>query len=365
MTAKTPSEPRVRPDEQVVPEERGSRAEDVERHSPNHPRRHAPAPDVPAGAGAIAEPTRMSGGKVRNWAVLGLTAILVTGAVAWGAWLISGGGLFWVGSPSMGMIAPVGSLVATQPLAPSARLHVGEIVVFDPHPGTSITYVHRIHLVLPHGHYLTKGDLNQVPDPWIISRGDIIGTPQAIIPAIGWLYKCATWLFLGAATLIFVSHFAKERQRRWILALGVPLLWAVPVLWYRPFIGGFLYGSGQRGRMVTANMVDTGILPVQYTPSIGRAVRAVPGQGVMVTGLTTKHKPVFDIRVSAALPWWGWALVILVCLSPLIGMVHHDRRVRSRSRTTEGTVALEPWSSSAEELPTAGARPLAPYFIET
>ena len=68
-----------------------------------------------------------------------LTTLLVALSLAWGAWLVSGGGLFWVGSPSMGVVAPVGSLVATQPLPSTATLHVGEIVVFDPHPGLSVT----------------------------------------------------------------------------------------------------------------------------------------------------------------------------------------------------------------------------------
>jgi len=274
----------------------------------------------------------------RSWPVFLISAALVALALTWGGWLISGGGLYLVGSPSMGTVAPVGSLVATQPLAPSAVLRVGEIVVFEPHAGSSMTYVHRIYQALPKGEYLTKGDLNPGPDPWVITRSAIVGTPQAIIPAIGWIYKCATWLFLGAAALMIVALFVGERQRRWMLALGPALVLAVPLLWYRPLIGGFLYGSGRRGRLVAANIIDTGILPVRFTPTRGRVVHAVPGQEVLVTGWTPKHPSVLDIRISAALPWWGWILVVMACLSPLI-LVAVDAQLMRPMQASAGGAA--------------------------
>ncbi|MGO8873132.1 MAG: hypothetical protein ACLQPH_17350 [Acidimicrobiales bacterium] len=292
----------------------------------------------------------------RSWPAFLISAALVALALTWGGWLISGGGLYLVGSPSMGMVAPVGSLVATQPLSPSAVLRVGEIVVFEPHAGRSLTYVHRIYQILPRGEYLTKGDLNQGPDPWVITRSDIVGTPQAIIPAVGWIYKCATWLFLGAAALFVVALYVGERQRRWILALGPAVLLAVPLLLYRPLIGGFLFGSGRRGRMVAANIIDTGILPVHFTPTRGGVVHAVPGQEVLVTGWTPKHPSVLHIRISAALPWWGWVLVILACLIPLILVAVNAplrRPMRIAAEAAAGQNALEaddpdPIASQAE-----------------
>ncbi len=277
----------------------------------------------------------------RRWPVISLTSLLVALSLAWGAWLISGGGLFWVGSPSMGEVAPVGSLVATQPLSPTATVHTGEIVVFDPYRKLSVTFVHRIYKVIPGGRYLTKGDLNAAPDPWVITRDDIIGTPRAIIPAIGWIYKCATWLFLGAAALVFVALFVGKRQRRWILALGPPILVAVPLLKFRPVIGGFVYGSGQRGRLVTVNVVDTGILPVQYAPANGNVVRAVPGQEVLVSGLASKHSSELNIRIEAALPWWGWALVVVLCLVPLVMVMIRSRRTPPSGATARKSAGLE------------------------
>ncbi|HVA58962.1 MAG TPA: S26 family signal peptidase [Mycobacteriales bacterium] len=275
----------------------------------------------------------------RRWPAYCISSVLVALAITWSGWLVSGGGLFTVGSPSMGMAAPVGSLVATQPLTPSAVLRVGDIVVLEPHRGHSLTYVHRIYRVLPHDRYLTKGDLNQEPDPWVITRGNVIGTPQAVIPAIGWIYRCAPWMFLGAAALVAVALFVGERQRRWILAFGPTVLFAVPLLWFQPLIGGFLYGSGRRGRLVAVNLVNTGILPVQYSPAGGRVVHAVPGQEVLVTGLVPKHRSL-DIRVSAALPWWGWALVVLACLLPLVLVALDDRMRRPARRSAKGNAGL-------------------------
>ncbi len=293
--------------------------------------------------------------RARRWPAFCISSVLVALAVTWAGWLVSGGGLFMVGSPSMGMAAPVGSLVATQPLTPSAVLRVGDIVVLEPHPGHALTYVHRIYRVLPGDRYLTKGDLNQEPDPWVITRGDVIGTPRAIIPAIGWIYKCASWLFLGAAALAAVALFVGERQRRWILALGPVLLIAVPLLWFQPLIGGFLYGSGRRGRLVAVNLVNTGILPVKFSPAAGRVVHAVPGQEVLVTGLAPKHRPL-DIRVSAALPWWGWALVILACLLPLALVALDDRVRRPVRRPPEGAAGPDSLDSRPD-MPSTASEP--------
>jgi signal peptidase I len=300
------------------------------------------------GKGDAESSTRRKG---RHWLALCLSAALIALALTWGGWLISGGRLFMVGSPSMGTVAPVGSLVATQPLATSDQLHKGEIVVFEPRPGHSLSYVHRIYEVLSGGRYLTKGDLNQAPDPWVITRGDVIGTPQAIIPAIGWVYTWATWLFFGAAILLTAARFLGRRHRRWVLALGPVVLFAVPLLKYRPLIGGFLYGSGKRGRLVTAKIIDTGILPVHFSPTLGHSVYAAPGQEVIVTGLAPNHSSTLDIRMSAALPWWGWMLVIVTCFVPLM-LIAVDYWLRQPMRSApDDSVGDEPLESPKVDTP--------------
>ncbi len=279
----------------------------------------------------------------RRWGITVATTVLVALVLLWAGWLGTGGRLFWVGSPSMGETAPVGSLVASKPVPATQPLHVGEIIVFYPRLGIPTDYVHRIYRVLPHGQYMTKGDLNPAPDPWFISRANIIGTPAVIIPAIGWIYKCATWFFFGTAILVALAMVLRRRGRQWVLALGSAVMICVPLYWYRPFIGGFVYASGPvrpNSRQLMAKVVDTGILPVHFSPSHGTPVYAAPGQEVVVTGYVPKGHKNLMVSITAALPWWGWALVVLGCLTPLL-LVEIDHR-RAGADPDDGELADPP-----------------------
>lgn len=315
---------------------------------------------VTTDGGDDAQPGKARRHRTTRWPTMLLSAALVALALTWGGWILSGGGLFWVGSPSMGTVAPVGSLIATQPLAPASRLSVGQVVVFEAGSGRSATYIHRISEALPGGRYLTKGDLNQSPDPWVITRANVTGTPQAIIPAIGWIYKCTSWVFLGAAVLMAVALFVEERRRRWILALAPVVILGVPLLRYQPLIGGFVYGSGRKGRLASAAIVDTGILPVRFAPTLGRAVHAAPGQEVTVTGISTKHSSILDIRVTAALPWWGWALVVMVCLVPLVLIAWRVRHSRLPGPVAVPLLADAPGPVAEDAVPGTAEAPARP-----
>ncbi|MGC8463548.1 MAG: S26 family signal peptidase [Acidimicrobiales bacterium] len=257
----------------------------------------------------------------RTWPGTVALVLVASAGLLWGGWLLAGGRLFWVGSPSMGRVAPVGSLVVTRPLPADQPLRLGEVVVFHPGLDVPAVYVHRIEAILPvPGHpteFRTKGDLNQLPDPWVITRASVVGRPVAIIPAIGWLYRSATWLLFGAAVVAGLSFVLTGGPRRVLLVLGPMLLVAVPAIIDHPFVSGFLYGSGQNGNRVVARVVDTGILPVTFTVHGGHPVRAVPGQEVVAIGTTVAHQTVVPVRVAASLPWWGWLLVVAVCLLPL------------------------------------------------
>jgi len=295
------------------------------------------APATPDAADGSATPSPRTRAR-RPWGLRAMTAAVVVLGLLWGGWLLAGGSLSWVASPSMGPVAPIGSLVASRPLPPGAHLHLGEIVVFAPHPGLSTTYVHRIEAVLPHGRFLTRGDLNQVQDPWTITRAQIVGVPVAIVPALGWVYRCATWLCLAGVALVGLGLFASARVRRWILALGPVVLVAVPILLYRPFISGYLYDTGRHGRTEYAALVDTGVLPVYFTPSHGPARRAAPGHEVIVHGLLPRHGSEMAIRVSAALPWWGWAIVVAICLTPLMVLAVPAEGTGDRTVDEDGEV---------------------------
>jgi hypothetical protein len=252
-----------------------------------------------------------------SWPTVAVMVILLAVALAWGGWLVSGGRLFWVGSPSMGTVAPVGSLVAVHPLGAGKVLHVGEVIVFRPRLGLHETFIHRIYRILVGPRYMTKGILNPSPDPWTITRGQIVGTPAFIIPAIGWAYKLAAWLFLGSALLIVLSMLVRDRARGWITILGPVGLVILPMLRYRVLMNSYLYGAKRDGHLLKVQLVDSGVLPVRFGLKHGSSAHAVPGQEVVVHGVL-KQKSQLLVTGAATLPWWGWAIVALVCLTPFL-----------------------------------------------
>jgi hypothetical protein len=233
----------------------------------------------------------------------------------------------------MGMVAPVGSLVATQPLGAHQSLHAGEIIVFRPRPQFPDPDVHRIYRILPGPRYMTKGDLNPGPDPWTISRVQILGTPVVIIPAMGWIYKLSTWLCAGAAVLVVGSRLTRGRVRPWIVILGPVVLIAVPIVRYRILVNSYVYRTSQVGRILSVRLVNTGILPARFAVSDGPAAYSAPGQEVNVRGAFLAHHSRISSTVEVALPWWGWALVGLILLSPLV--------LRKFAATSRGAPTME------------------------
>lgn len=72
-------------------------------------------------------------------------------------------------------------------------LNIGEVVAYK---RGSVIVVHRIVSITAEG-FKTKGDANDVEDPWIVSREDIIGIPGIIVPCLG-------WFFIGIAYNIYI-----------------------------------------------------------------------------------------------------------------------------------------------------------------
>ncbi len=271
----------------------------------------------------------------RRWAAVVLAAFLVVLLVTWGGWLLSGGRLFWVGSPSMGEAAPVGSLVATRPVGSIAAIHVGEIMVFHP-PGSTQTYVHRIYSIGPGPTYRTKGDINTLPDPWVIGPKNLVGREVAIIPALGTVYRSAAWLFIGAAVLAAVSWLTRGRLRRSILVLAPVVLVGVPLWLLRPLIGGEVLLVAPAGSHLAVRAVATGILPEHFTTAGYGSIYAAPGQVVTVAGRLPSRGHATSIQVSAALAWWGWLVVALFCLVPVALYEWHSRRAVLEERQGAG-----------------------------
>ncbi len=60
----------------------------------------------------------------------------------------------------------------------------------------------------------------------------------------------------------------------------------------------------------------------------------------MVTGYVPKGHKNLMVSITAALPWWGWALVVLGCLTPLL-LVEIDHR-RAGADPDDGELADPP-----------------------
>jgi len=293
-----------------------------------------------------------------RWPVV-VVALLAVLALVWGGWLVTGGRLYWVASPSMGEAAPEGSLVASAPLPPGASLHVGQLIVFHT-PGSTSTYVHRVVAVLPGARYRTRGDLERTADPWVLTRADLDGTAVVVIPAIGWLYHSAAWFLLGGACLVVLGMSLAPAGRRWVRYFGPALLLAVPIFRYRPLVAGYVLGTSEHRGTAEVHLVGSGILPAHYSLPGGAPGYAAPGQVVTITGpLPTGSRGVADVRVhmAVAFPWWGWLLLVAMVASPLLLLELEVHRVRRATRTGGSAVAGPTGSDPAPGGAVAGDRP--------
>lgn len=109
--------------------------------------------------------------------------VLVVAGMMLGAWRIVP-----VRSGSMTPVAPKGSAVFAQPTQ-TAKLHVGDVVLFRAPTGSHPLVVHRINEIVMHNGerlYRTKGDANAAPDPWLIRmRSTTVWRVRHVIPMVG------------------------------------------------------------------------------------------------------------------------------------------------------------------------------------
>jgi len=177
--------------------------------------------------------------------------------------------------------------------------------------------VHRIFRVLPRSRFETKGDLNSLPDPWRVSRSQIIGTPLLLVPAIGWLYKLAPWFIGGAVFLLLAASQVRHRARRWIATVGSSLLIALPVIHYRVLVNGEMLMTVRSGKQAVAKLVDTGILPARFRAG-ALSAHSSPGEPAVIHFPARANPHSTPITIAVALPWWGWLVLSAICLTPFV-----------------------------------------------
>jgi hypothetical protein len=229
---------------------------------------------------------------------------------------VSGDRLLFMSTASMCPRVCVGALIVDRPL--EGRLYAGEIVTFHLPGDTKETYTHEIYSVSPQGTIDTLGIANHRPDPWSISRSDIVGRTVLVLLGAGWLLRALP--FLAIAVLVWVEGRSWIRRRAvhlWDTA-WLTLLVVVPILLMRPLLRASLVeiasDSKPNGRF-TAILINTGLLPASFSAKGGTPDGHVePGATARVSGASKGGAVVHEV---VSLHWWGWMIVALVVLSPL------------------------------------------------
>jgi len=77
---------------------------------------------------------------------------------------------------------------------------VGDVVVYvNPHVGYAI--IHRVINMTADG-YITKGDRNPAPDPWVVRRAWVKGKAVFLIPLLGWIHVLPSDILRSVASLL-------------------------------------------------------------------------------------------------------------------------------------------------------------------
>jgi len=119
------------------------------------------------------------------------------------------------GSMSPGM--PTGSMVIVQPIPPEA-LQVGDVITFQPPERHGMVVTHRVVEIVEAGSepvVRTKGDANEVADPWVARlHGGTVWRANHVVPHLGTLIMALRLpairlsLLYGGAALFVISALA-------------------------------------------------------------------------------------------------------------------------------------------------------------
>ncbi len=273
--------------------------------APNDSEESVPPPD--------AKPRRSRLARTAWYATVALlAAFLVVCAV----WTVTGGRTYVVTTPSMSPKVPVGSLVLTRPVPPGGP-RVGQIIAFHPPDEPNTTYTHRVVKIMPGPLYSTKGDLDATPDAWVLTRSNIIGVATHHMRRVGWLVRALPWLALGAVLLMGIATFVPRSKRRLTYFIGGTIVVSVPILILRPLVRGVFAGSGIIHHQVHAMVVNTGLLPLRFVMKGAPTQHTPSGYPATLIANPPKSGHLL-ITGTVGLGFWGWVILVLVCLSPLL-----------------------------------------------
>ncbi len=280
--------------------------------------REAPSPAVggrlPAPAPVTDRPPRRRWRSAAAWLAVVVMLGLIGGAIAWQA---SGGRWVRVQTPSMGTVAPVGSLLWVRPVEFS-DLRSGDLITFHP-PGSSATYSHRVEVIHDDGTIGTKGVLSP-SDPWRLGSDDVIGRVVLHWPGIGWLAQAMPMLLVGSMGIALIRRVLPGAWRAPSTLVLASLLVAIALSWYRPLVNADQLAFDRVSGGARATYVGTGLLPVQVLAEGGDAVVLRTGEtgtvSVVDADRSAGEEGRLSVQLGPVIPWWWWVLMVGACFVP-------------------------------------------------
>jgi signal peptidase I len=241
-------------------------------------------------------------------ATVWVAAIVGAAAMLAGLVVASGMRFYTVMTPSMGQVAPVGTLVVTRP---ATDYTVGDIVTYE---RKDRSYTHRIVTADADGTFTTKGDLNGAPDPLPVEKSQIVGRVVWIGPGLGWLWQGLPWLALGGLVVYAVSLLRRfDLTWRWVLRFsGWTLTFCLVAFWLRPWVSLSQLSWVPAGTGVDMHVVNTGLFPLDVLGN-----RLVSGQDAVVHVVEKNANGYYTLTPGLAFQWWEQVGLFLLCLIPL------------------------------------------------
>jgi hypothetical protein len=253
--------------------------------------------------------------RAASWVLL---AVLVSFIAFCAGWRVQGGRWERVETPSMGTVAPVGSLLWIKPVAFDS-LEPGDFITFHP-PGTAgVTYSHRVYKKYADGAISTKGVI-PAPDPWRLHAADVVGEVRMTWWGIGWLVVAGPVLIIGG---LIVAAIRSMLRRSWRLPATIllgSLVVTIAITWYRPFINAqqLAFAQSAHGGGADATYVGTGLLPIRLEAANGPYVDLSDGEVGTVHVTSADPHGSLQIDLKPAIPLWWWIALVGVCFLPAL-----------------------------------------------
>jgi hypothetical protein len=246
-------------------------------------------------------------------------ALLVIFSVLLG-WHLQGGTWCIVETPSMATAAPVGTLLWVR-ATPFSSLRVGDIITFHPSTAPGLTYSHRVVALNADGSVSTKGDLNGTVDPWRVHAQDMIGRVDARWWDLGWLVKAVPVLLVGTLLVwLLTRFFGPPKWRLPLRTMGFAIVVAVAIYVVKPLVRAVLVTFTPTPNGASAEIVGTGILPINVSVGGGSANHAEGRAGQLLRVLATSPDDdgKLSVHLKAHLPWWLIVLAAVAMFAPVI-----------------------------------------------